>query len=117
MVSYTCLGDKSSRACHILYHFVQHRKIPTAFTQPSSCIRNTPHPAMITAWLSKPVDTQKPSFSNQGFVSIVFANSVTLLAARNALAFVAYELIHALPNNIAYIAASIGIFIIFFIQT
>ena len=75
--------------------------MPTAVTQLTRCIRNTPYTAMITPWLSKLVDTQKPSFSYQGFVSIVLANSVTLLAAGDALAFVAYELIFVLSNNIA----------------
>ena len=62
--------------------------MPTAVTQPTPCIRITPYTEMITPWLSNLVDTQQPSFSYKGFISIVLASSVTQLAARTALAFV-----------------------------
>lgn len=79
--------------------------MPTAVTQPTPCIRITPHTEMIFPWLSNLVDTQKPSFPCEGFVSIVLASSVTLLVLHKALAFVAFELVSALYDTIACAAA------------
>ena len=79
--------------------------MPTAASQPTPYVCVDPYAGMITPYLSNLVDAQKPSFSCDGFVGIVLASSVTLLVPGKALAFVAYELLSALPNTIACAAA------------